>query len=110
MTVPGPWSALILVAAAYRLWLLLAEDDILVRPRRWIVNLPFGWEEGDSIPDRYRMGLAKFISCPACFGFWIALAIFGLWEISPHRMEVISTPFAISTGIVLIAKWAASKG
>lgn len=101
MTVPVPWAALILIAAAYRIWRLLAEDTILTRPRRWLTNLPADWEEDDPIPDDYRIGLANFISCPACFGFWIALAIWLIWEVTPFWTEVFSMPLAISAGLIV---------
>jgi hypothetical protein len=102
MAVPSPWAALILVAAAYRLWRLLAEDTILNTPRRRLVNLPLDWEEGEPVPDDYRIGLANFISCPACFGFWISLSVWLLWEANAHWTEVFSMPFAISAAVIVV--------
>jgi len=46
MDVPSPWVALILLAASFRIWRLLADDEILERPRYWLVRLPRGWQEG----------------------------------------------------------------
>lgn len=100
MTVPGPWAAFILIAAAYRIWRLLAEDEVLTRPRRWVTNLPQDWEEGDPIPDDYRIKLANFISCPACFGFWISLAVWLMWEVTSHWTEVFAMPLVISAGVI----------
>lgn len=102
MTVPDPWSALILVACIYRLWRLLAEDTILDQYRYQLVGLPTNWQEGDEIPPAYRSGLAQFINCSWCFGFWIGLAVWGVWELVPYWTEVISIPFALSAGVGVI--------
>lgn len=102
MTVPSPWVALILAAGVYRIWRLLADDEILDRPRRWLVRLPAKWEEGDPIPASYRIGLANFISCPFCFGWWLALATWGVWEANPHWTTIVIFPFALSAAVALI--------
>lgn len=102
MSVPGPWSALILIACAYRVWRLLAEDSILDEPRQRLVGLPPGWKEGDLIPAHYRNGLAAFINCPWCLGFWISVVLWGAWEISPFWTEVFAFPFAISAGVGIV--------
>jgi hypothetical protein len=99
VTVPSPWIALILVAASYRIWRLLADDIILDRPRNWVVRLPRGWEEGDPIPASYRIELANFITCPWCFGFWITLAVWVIWQIEPHWTTILLVPFALSAAV-----------
>ena len=72
LTVPNWWEALIIGLAVYRLWRLLAEDDILDRPRRYVLRLGADWQkDGDPVPDDYRSGLADFLTCPFCFGAWI---------------------------------------
>lgn len=79
MNIPTWWQFLLLSLAAFRVWRLLAEDEVLAGPRNLLVGLPWGWEEIDEetrqhnpIPDNYRLGLAKFIACPWCFGGWIS--------------------------------------
>lgn len=103
MSIPSPWIALLLLGASYRIWLLLAEDTILDRPRRWVVGLDPGWEEGLTLPERYRLGLARFITCPWCLGFWVALAVWGLWQIDEHWIEVFSVPLALSAAVGIVA-------
>lgn len=101
MNVPSPWIALLLIACAYRIWRLIAEDTILNPVRFWVVGLPSDWEEGKPIPKGYRMKLAEFISCPACCGFWISLALWGIWQLTPHWTEVFSVPMAISAFVIV---------
>jgi hypothetical protein len=103
VSIPGPWAALILLAAAYRIWRLISEDDILDVPRRKIVRLPLDWEEGEAIDDRYRVTLAKFISCPWCLGFHVTWVLWLFWEWQPHLILVLSTPFALSAGVGAIS-------
>lgn len=102
MSVPSPWVALLLLAASYRLWRLLAEDDILDWPRRWVVRLPREWQEGQMLPEGYRIRAAAFITCPWCFGFWLAIAVWLLWQAEPHWTEVLAVPLALSAGVGLI--------
>jgi hypothetical protein len=99
MDIPSPWIAIILAAASYRLWRLIAEDTILNRPRRWLVNLDDDWTEGDAVPDGYRYRLAEFLTCAWCLGFWIAIAVWGLWQIEQHWTAVLATPFAVSAAV-----------
>lgn len=102
MIFPSPWVALVLAAASFRIWRLIAVDTILERPRRHIARLPQNWVEGQPIPKNYRGGLAEFLLCPWCCGFWISLAIWGAWEIEPHWIEILMMPFAISAAVGLI--------
>ena len=77
--IPEPYVFILLALIAYRVWRLIAEDDILERPRRWIVRLPRTWEEGNRLPDSYREKLALFIICPWCAGAWVSLLIYTIW-------------------------------
>lgn len=102
MNVPSPWIALLLLGFSYRIWRLLAEDTILSAPRYYLVGLPIDWEDGDPIPDGYRITLASFISCAWCLGFWVSLAVWGAWIAFPTVIEFIAVPFAISSGVGLV--------
>lgn len=99
MNVPGPWSAILLALASYRIWKLLAEDSILDTPRHRLVRLPDDWQEGRALPKDYRYKLAEFINCPWCFGFWISIAVWILWQIDEHWTTVFAVPFAISAAL-----------
>jgi Protein of unknown function (DUF1360) len=93
--IPGVWAFALIGAASYRLWLLLAEDSILDRPRRWIMRLG-DWEEPDPAPALYRAKLGEFVACPWCFGFWIAVAWWAAWLVWEQGALVVATPFALS--------------
>jgi hypothetical protein len=97
MSVPSWYVLLLLSAAAYRSWRLLAEDDVLDRPRRWLVRLGPEWkQEGDPVPATYRARLGKFLSCPWCFGAWVAIGWWVAWQLWPHGTTVVAVPFAAS--------------
>lgn len=105
MSVPGWYVLLLLSAAAFRTWRLLAEDDILDRPRRYVTRLGDRWEkDGDPIPSDYRITLGKFLACPWCLGFWIALAWWGAWQVYPFETEVVSVPLALAALLPLLDK------
>ncbi len=95
------WYALSLLGlAAFRLWRLLAEDDILNRPRdrlsEW--SLLGHWDrEGE--PGNPAM---DFVMCPWCFGAWIAVGWWLTWIWQPHWTLVIAIPFALSALVGLI--------
>ncbi len=84
------WYALILLGlASFRLWRVLAEDDVLERPRLWVlVKAPW---------------LETWLTCPWCSGAWIAVGWWLAWVCSPHWSLVISAPFAVSAILGLIA-------
>lgn len=108
--IPRPYEFVLLALIAYRTWRLIAEDDILERPRYWLVRLPRGWEEGDAIPKEYREKLALFITCPWCAGAWVSgviylayLATLGEWPDSSEEVATgIGVWFAISASVGLI--------
>jgi hypothetical protein len=83
--IPEPYQFVLLILVAYRTWRLIAEDDILERPRRWLVRLPRDWKEGDdparpkALPKGYRENVALFLNCPWCAGAWISLLVYIGW-------------------------------
>lgn len=104
MNVPGWWASVILALAAWRVFNLLAFDDILDRPRRYITRLGNALEDDKgnwkNIPPGYRIGLANFLTCPYCLGFWVALAWWGAWQVYPHETLVAATPFMLSAALI----------
>jgi hypothetical protein len=96
---------LLLALAAFRTWRLLAEDDLLDRPRRYVTRLGSGWEkDGDPVPAGYRIGLGKFVACPWCLGFWLALAWWAAWQAWPHATEVAAVPLALSALVPVVER------
>jgi hypothetical protein len=78
--IPSPFESLLLALAAYRAWRLLAEDEILDRPRRWLLRLGDDWQqEGDDVPDDYREKWALFLTCPWCAGAHISGLVYLAW-------------------------------
>ena len=105
MNIPDWYSLILLFAAAWRVFQLIGHDDILDRPRRWILRLGDEWEkEGDPVPLSYRIRWGLFITCPYCAGFWIGLAWWGAWQFDVFWTEVVAVPFAISAGVIGLAK------
>jgi hypothetical protein len=102
MTIPNWWETLLLALAAYRVWRLLAEDTILDSPRSSLVGLS-DWKAGQPTPVSYRAWLAEFITCPACFGFYISLLFWAAYQAWPHGTVVVAVPFAISTVVIAVA-------
>lgn len=105
VSVPDWWSTILLSVAAWRTFQLLANDDILDRPRRWLLRLGKEWQkEGDPFPDNYRLGWAQFLTCPYCMGAHVALWWWIAWEIEARWTEIIAAPFVISAGVIAAAK------
>ena len=101
MNVPNWWSATLLALAAWRLFHLLAHDDILDTPRRYVLRLNKTWkQEGDATGEKYREKWALFLVCPYCAGFWIALAWWAAWQVWPHATLVAASVFAINAGVI----------
>ena len=104
MKIPDWFQLLVLSAAAFRVWRLLAEDDILDAPRRSLLRLGNWRQEGDPIPANCRLGWSRWLGCYWCCGFWVALAWWGAWQWSQHWTMVIAVPWAISALVGGIAK------
>ncbi len=93
--VPTWYALLLLAAAAFRTWWLLAQDTILDRPRaRFVRWLPKGEE---------------FITCPWCAGFWISILWWLAWVAWPHWTLVIAVPLAISALVGIVGSLTASE-
>jgi hypothetical protein len=91
MDVPNWWEAVLLALAAWRTFQLIAEDEILNGPRRYVTGkLSEKWE--------------LFIECPYCAGFWIAVLWWVGWQIFPHEALVFATPWVLSAGVIAAAK------
>lgn len=103
MSIPNWYELFLLAAASFRIWRLLAEDDILDWPRRKLLRLG-GWqEEGDPIPPDCRLLWSKWLGCPWCSGAWISLIWWGSFQWSPHWAIVVAVPAAISAVVGTIA-------
>lgn len=101
MNVPDWWGATLLALAAWRVFHLIAFDDILDRPRRHILRLDKSWkQEGDATGEKYREKWGKFITCPYCAGFYQALLWWGAYQLWEHGTLVVASVFAINAGLI----------
>lgn len=90
MTIPSAWVFLVLSAAAYRTWRLLAVDEIGDRPRNWFLDrAPF---------------LEKWLRCPWCAGTWIATAWWGAWQVWPDATRGVASLMGIWLLVGLTAR------
>lgn len=93
----------LLALAAFRVWRLVAEDDLTDRPRRWLLRLGDQWrEDGDPVPDDYRAGLAAFLVCPWCLGFWLAAGWWLAWLATDEWATGLAVPFAMSAAVGIV--------
>jgi len=101
VSVPNWYELGLLALAAWRVFHLVAFDDILDRPRRYVTRLAPGWkQEGDATGENYREGLANFLTCPFCMGWWMAIAWWVAWLVFPTETMFVAVPFAISSGVI----------
>ena len=96
VSVPSLAELLLLALAAYRVWRLVAEDDILDRPRRRLLRLGEWRKEGDPVPANYRSWWGDLLRCAWCAGFWISVLWWLAWAITPDWTLFLAVPFAVS--------------
>jgi hypothetical protein len=107
--IPDWYIFILLALVAFRVWRLLAEDDILERPRRWFLRLPREWKEGPT-PSGYKEKWALFLICPWCAGAWVSLLVYiaflatiGEWPDTAGDVAVgFGVWFALSASVGLI--------
>lgn len=87
----GPWEALVLAAASFRLWRLAAEDTLLDVPRDRVLTRSPEWAE-------------DLVDCPWCLGFWISLGACVSWRMWPRATLTAAAPFAVSAAVGLVAE------
>lgn len=97
--IPSPYEFVLLALAAYRLWRLISEDEVLEKPRRWLVRLPQTWDEGDAIPKQYRNEWALFLTCPWCAGAWVSLVSYIGWMFTIGQAPNVFSEFAVAGGV-----------
>lgn len=103
--IPNWWEAALLGGAAFRTWRLAAKDLITDPLRRKFLRLGNDWqEEGDDVPDNYRVWWGEMFRCPWCLGFWIVIIAWVAWLIFPTETLWVSVPLFLSAGVGLVAK------
>lgn len=99
---PTSFAFVLLALAAYRVTRLIGWDDITDGLRRRATGLG-DWAGGD-LPPSYRPGLDKWLHCPFCLGWWVALGWWAAWAVWPEGTMAAATPFAIAAVVGLIGK------
>ena len=91
---PSPYEAILLALAAWRVWHLIAEDDLTESLRRHVTD--------------GRDKLTEFVECPFCLGFWVALAwvvFFAVWD---DGAVWAALPFALNAVVIGVNHWLSS--
>lgn len=88
---PTPFEAVLLALAAWRIWHLIANDDLTERPRTWaLARLHGKWDD--------------FIACPYCAGFHLSLVIYLFWVWLPDATIYVCIPFALNAAVIALSK------
>jgi hypothetical protein len=103
VNVPDWYELILLSLAAWRVFQLIALDDITDPLRRYVTQI------SKSTGKAKRETLLLFIECPYCAGFWIGLLWWVAWLLWPHGTTVAAVPFAISAGVIAAAKVLSSE-
>lgn len=93
---PSPFEAVLLALASWRVWHLIANDDITERPRAWALERLHGkWKD--------------FIECPYCAGFHVSLAWVVAYVVFPTEAVWAALPFALNTAVVVVNHWLSDR-
>jgi hypothetical protein len=93
--IPGWLPTVILALAVFRVYRLIAEDDIADRPREWLL---------DKLEEERLEKLDKLITCPWCLGFWLSVLAWLAWLATPGWAVGLAFPWALSAIVALVAK------
>jgi hypothetical protein len=99
---PSPWQFLVVALAVFRLWRLLAQDDLpwLVRLR----NAAVGARETAGVWTFRHPTVAHWLQCPWCLGAWLTVGWTVFWWLDGRLALYVALPFALSATVGLIAK------
>ena len=112
MQTPEPWAFLLLLGGALRLTRLIGWDTITDGLRARVTGWHSDGRQAMRVDRRTRQDVwhtdrktwQLFVTCPWCLGFWVALAVWGSWQILPDATIVACTPLALSEAIGLTVK------
>lgn len=115
---PDAWAFLLLAAAIFRTYRLVAADTITARWREYLTGYMDTGHESKRMtppwrrpnPDHTRAtlgqhkGFRTFLACRWCSGWWISVAWWVAWLAFPAATLLIAVPFALSTVSALVSK------
>lgn len=88
---------IVLTLGVWRIWRILSTDTVLDKPRDWLLGTQ---SLAGGVAHYKRKGLAEFVGCPWCFGWWLMLGAFAAWHWwSKDNTVLIAIPFAASAGL-----------
>lgn len=79
----------------FRIYRLIAEDDILDGPRDRLL---------DKLEEERLEKLDALITCPWCLGFWLSVLAWLVWLLSPSWTVGLALPWALSATVAFLAK------
>lgn len=97
---PTPYELALLALAAARTWKLLADDEILDRPRNWLLDR---LDSGDDTKWEY------FVTCPWCAGAWVSVGWYLAFLLAPTGTLLVAALAAISALVGGLATWLEDK-
>jgi len=96
VSIPSVWEFALGALAVFRIYRLIAEDEIAQRPRDWAA---------DWIEDHLDRDLTVLITCPWCLGTYLTLAAWGFWLLAPTAATFLAAPLAFMAIVALISKF-----
>lgn len=97
--IPSALVLLVLALAAFRTYRLLAFDLVLRPVRDRIVGAHYPAGNG---PVFDREGLADWLVCAWCSGFWCAVGWWLAWLAWPSGILYVAVPFAVSAALAVL--------
>lgn len=87
----------VLMLAVHRVSRIVGWDKITRPPREWLT----GWGDDEKrIPRRpSHKGLAEFLHCPWCQGFWISVVVWVCFKEWHDATMLVAVPLAISSAV-----------
>ena len=87
---PSPYEAILLGLAAWRVWHLIAHDDLTEPLRRHVTD--------------GREKLTEFVECPYCLGWHLSLVVYLFWLWLPTATLYVCIPFALNAGVITLQR------
>lgn len=116
MEIPAPYTLVLLALGGFRLVRLIGWDTITEPARKWLTGysddgapslgeVDYDPATGDPVGhSKVRVYVSTLVRCPWCVGFWLSLALYGAWLLSPRWVGIAMIPLALSASFGLIAK------
>lgn len=89
--IPSPYHFVLLALATWRVWKIIADDDISQRPVNWLLSRKLAGKWA-----------AQLVDCVWCLGWWLSGISYAVW------LSIIGEwPDAVSEGVGAFGIWLA---